>query len=95
MARQVTYETVMARPVRLRSVAYACDKCGKSISPEEMDDLAANELVIRLNEEQCVSTMFRRDYCTECLEPIWEAICGLIGADPDTEGFDRQEEDDA
>jgi hypothetical protein len=95
MARQITYETAMSRPIQLRNVTYACDKCGRPISPEEMDDLFANELVVRLNEEECVSTTFRRDYCTECLEPAWLAICEAIGADPDAQGFDRREEDDA
>lgn len=93
MTRTVTRETI-SEPRTVRREARACDKCGKPISPHEIDDLFANELVIALNQDECVSTTLRRDYCTECLEPVWLAICGLIGADPDTEGFDRAEEDE-
>ena len=93
MTRQSSYETVTPKPVQVRSTAYACDGCGGEISPEDMDDTFANELVIALNEDQCVSTRFRRDYCTACLEPLWQRICEVIGADPDAAGFDRADED--
>ena len=40
-----------------------------------------------------MSFLRRRDYCTACLEPIWQAISKLIKADPDAEGDDRPEND--
>lgn len=68
-----------------------CDKCEKLISPEgddyhavsEADPWYANELIIYLNPDECASQRFRRDYCTDCLKPIWDKLCELIGADPD------------
>jgi hypothetical protein len=93
MTRSVEYETV-TQPTQKRVERHACDKCGKAISPEEMDELYSNELLVILNEYSCASTRFRRDYCTACLEPVWEALCALISAEPDYLGFDRQDEED-
>lgn len=92
MARQVSYETV-SEPRRVRVTAYACDGCGGEISPGDIDETFANELVITLNQDECVSFFRRRDYCTACLEPIWQAVSKLIKADPDTEGDDREDDD--
>lgn len=94
MTRQSNYEVVTPKPLRVKKTAYACDSCGRPVSPDEMDDGFANELVIMLNQDECVHTSFRRDYCTSCLEGIWQRICEAISADPDAEGFDRADEDD-
>lgn len=93
MTRQTTYETVQSKPLRVPRITYACDGCGGEISPGDMDDTFANELVISLNQDQYVSTTFRRDYCSACLEQRWQRICEAIGADPDAVGFDRTDED--
>lgn len=67
-----------------------CDGCGGEIGvePDVHPDQYANELYIALNGDECVSMLRRRDYCTVCLEPIWEAINKLIKADPDQDGSD-------
>jgi len=62
---------------------YTCTKCGRSIDPTLDGPEFANELIILLNQEQCVSQRFRRDYCTECLTPIWLDLCQLLDIDPD------------
>lgn len=64
-------------------VTYTCTKCGKIIHPEWDEPEFANELVLMLNDNQCVSQRFRKDYCTPCLEPIWPALCQILGVDPD------------
>lgn len=73
-----------------------CDKCGRAISTDpavflEDQNKAAQELLIYLNPEECVHYGKRRDYCPDCLDPIWNAICELIGADPDMDGDDFED----
>lgn len=65
--------------------SYACDGCGKKISTEDWAGDYAHELEIRLDQEQCVNFFRQRDYCPDCLEPIWAAINQLVKADPDAE----------
>lgn len=59
-----------------------CDKCNLLIF-EDLDyndpESSAQELVIRLNQDQCVNFYRQRDYCPECLEEIWLGINALIG----------------
>ena len=90
MARQESLETIRTVTTVTRTT-YTCDGCGGEISPDDMDETFANELVIALNQDQCVCSIRRRDYCAACLEPIWQAISELIKADPDAEGDDRAE----
>lgn len=76
-------EAVTFRTVEITD--YACDRCGKKIDPDDWDGDTAHELVITLDDQQCVSFFRRRDYCPDCLKPIWDAINTLIRADPGKE----------
>jgi hypothetical protein len=80
---------VISEPRAVLSVTYACDSCGKPLTREwpEMEENGncAHELVITLDQEECVNFFRQRDYCPDCLNPIWDAINKLIGADPDVE----------
>lgn len=78
--QRLTYDTV-----------YRCDKCGKEISREDHEGDYAHELLITLDQFECVSYLRERDYCPGCLEPIWLAINALIGGDPDTEHEDHRD----
>lgn len=70
-------------------IIYRCDKCNKVLDPDSIEDNQPNELIVLLNAEECVNQRFRKDLCTECLEPIWQAICEALGVDPDdTSGSD-------
>jgi len=89
VSRQTTFETE-TKPRQVKRTSYTCDGCGRAISPEAMDDEFANDLVIALNQDQCVHFFRYRDYCTACLEPIWQAICKLIKSDPELEGSDLE-----
>lgn len=91
MARAARYETITPEPMKVRVETRACDGCGRAIDPGAYDDDEANELIVGLNMEDCVSFYRRRDYCSRCLEPIWRAICKLIKSDPDAEGRDPEE----
>ena len=85
MARQISFRQE-SRAVKVRVQTIACDKCGKVLNQESgIEDEFPNELLILLNENECVSQRFRKDLCTECLEPIWQAICAALGVDPDDE----------
>ncbi len=64
------YETVETRK---------CDKCKKPIDVDEHEEAAAHELIVALDQEQCVSFYRRRDLCPACLDPIWLAINELLG----------------
>lgn len=82
MARSKIYK-VEDRTLQIEEVIIDCEKCDKEISPEDNEPRYANELIILLNQEQCVNQGFRIDLCTECLIPVWEAICNLINRNPD------------
>jgi hypothetical protein len=90
VTRQTTFETEV-KPRRVRRTTYACDGCGRPISPEDDGDGYANDLAVALNQNECVSFYRLRDYCTKCLEPIWQGICKLINSDPDLEGSDPED----
>lgn len=84
MARQLeTSQEEKLIQVRVQKETRNCDKCNKSIDQDAMNEEFANELIILLNAQECVSSSFRRDYCTDCLEIIWKVICEAIKADPD------------
>lgn len=84
MARTQEYEEkLVVKHVATETVT--CDKCGKEIDPDGMDDDFANVLEIYLNIDQCVNDRVRMDLCTPCLLPIWKKICEAIGADPEGE----------
>jgi hypothetical protein len=72
--------------VQVTATTYQCDGCGKDISRDDHEDSYAHELVITLDQEECVSLLLMRDYCPACLEPIWAAISTLVKADPDKDG---------
>lgn len=69
--------------------AYMCDGCGKTITrswPEcEEHDNYAHELVIAMDQDECVNFFRQRDYCPTCMDPVWQAINKLITADPEAE----------
>lgn len=73
------------RTVSEWDTSYTCDGCGKKIDPDDWDGDYAHELTIWLDQDQCVNFFRQRDYCPDCLEPIWAAISQLIKADPDAE----------
>jgi hypothetical protein len=92
MGRETTYQT-LTEPRRVRTITYTCEGCDRIISPHAIDDTFCNELTIMLNDQQCSEVYLRkRDYCNDCLEPIWQEISKLIKADPDAEGTDRTDE---
>lgn len=75
----------MPRPSRVLVITYRCDKCGKEISREDNYGDYAHELMISLDQDECVSYLRQRDYCPDCIEGIWNAINEIIGADPGAE----------
>lgn len=90
MSRTVTTKLTPQPPRRIDTIDIACDGCGGEIATDAaLEEQYANKLIITLNEDECVSMTRRRDYCTACLEPIWDAISKLIKADPEQEGADR------
>jgi len=79
-----TVKHVVNTPQMYYDEYYKCDKCGRDLNREDnTGDDFPNELRIYLNPDECVHQQFRRDYCTDCLKPIWDAICAAISADPD------------
>lgn len=79
---------VPARVIQQRTTRYNCDKCHAQLTRDDAEVSGlpnAHELIIVLDEEQCVNFFRRRDYCPECLEPVWAAINTLVGADPELE----------
>jgi uncharacterized Fe-S center protein len=80
--------------VVVRDERRTCDKCGAAIAVDaiDMENDYAHELIIQLDQEECVHFSRIRDYCPACLAPIWEAICELIGSDPNLDGWDPPEE---
>ena len=88
MSRDVQIEYVPIQEKK-RKITYKCDKCGKILDHDGHEEDFPNELIILLNQEECVSQKFRKDLCTECLVPIWQAICEVLGVDPgDISGSD-------
>jgi len=88
MTRKVT-KLIETRPVTSWETQYTCTKCGRGINPGWDEPEFANELIILLNQDECVSHRFRKDYCTNCLTPLWDDLCHLLGLDPtDTSGED-------
>jgi hypothetical protein len=70
---------------------YTCDKCGEQY---EEDAYFVSELEVWLDREECVSYGHKRYYCGNCTKPIWDGICALIGANPDSEHKSGFEDDD-
>lgn len=72
-----------------------CDKCGLLIF-EDLDEhdpeASAQDLVIQLNRDTCVSFYRHRDYCPDCLEDIWLGINELIGVKIDNAWDERDKE---
>jgi hypothetical protein len=69
-----------------------CDRCGRAIDPEELEEEYAHELVVILDQDKCVNFYRRRDYCLECLEPIWEAVNALLGVTKESIWGERDKE---
>jgi hypothetical protein len=67
----------------VRDVTITCDKCG-AIYAEA--DRCVNEIIVAMDQDECVSYVHRRDYCGDCSGAIWEAICAVISVNPDEEG---------
>lgn len=90
MRRQLVREVpVPARVILQECDEITCDGCGKELTCDWLEaqenGTTAHELIIVLDQEECVSFERRRDLCDECLEPAWNAINALLGADPDVE----------
>jgi predicted RNA-binding Zn-ribbon protein involved in translation (DUF1610 family) len=64
---------------------YRCDGCGRLISRDDREGLFAHELVISLDGEECVNFYRQRDFCPDCLEPVWLKVNELLNADPEAE----------
>jgi RNase P subunit RPR2 len=62
-------------------VTITCDRCGVICRPAD-----ANQIIVMLDPDECVSYRHGRDYCAACASVMWEGICEVIGADPDDEG---------
>lgn len=78
-------------PVAHTTVTYTCDKCGMKISWDEHEgENTAHELILILDQEQCVNFYRRRDYCDNCFEPIWRTMNTLIGVDDPYVERDRE-----
>lgn len=82
-------------PVQVVTESYfeiTCDGCGKELTREwpagEENGTTAHELIIILDQYECVNFERTRDLCDDCLEPAWNAINAAIGADPDKERDD-------
>lgn len=72
--------------MEVSATKYNCDSCGKPLQLQELDpDSCLQELIISLNQDECVNFLRIRDYCPACLDPVWGAVNKLIGADPDAE----------
>lgn len=80
---------VPARVITESFQAFTCDSCGRQLTHEwpegEEQQNTAHELVIMLDQDECVNFFRRRDFCPQCLNPVWDAINTLLGADPDAE----------
>jgi len=44
------------------------------------------EILVYENPDLCVHSEYKRVYCPEHGEEVWEAICAAFGADPNAEG---------
>jgi hypothetical protein len=69
-----------------------CDKCGKEISYDLHAEEAAHELILMLDQDQCVNFYRRRDYCDDCFAQIWEMMNSLIGVNEPYMERDREYE---
>lgn len=85
MTRQRTTEDVPvpAHTMQVESFTVTCDKCGAAYRAH---DHCTNEIIIAMDEGECVSFAHRRDYCAPCAAGVWEAVCAVIRADPDEPG---------
>ena len=90
MARERKYEEVTVTK-RKAVDTFNCDGCGRELIEGDYNGDEVNDLRVYLNPHECVSFGHGRDYCTECVKPIWDAICKLIGADPDSESKESLE----
>jgi len=82
MARR--FESIEEPTIKvIRIVHITCDKCGRALDRDGDEEQFPNELVLVLNEYECVSQKFLKDLCTECLTPIWLDLCQILGVDPD------------
>jgi hypothetical protein len=91
MRKIIGYKPVTVRSLSVPIEERTCDKCGIVVSHVDPDGTYAHELWVALDEDECVSFVRQRDYCSECLEPIWQAICTLINSDPDRPGYDPED----
>lgn len=92
MPREITYaEKTVTRSEE--TVRYTCSGCGRALDPEDSSgEDFPHELIVTLDDGECVSSKFLRDYCNDCLNAPWEGICALIKADPeDISGSDFED----
>lgn len=85
------HQETRVQPMIHAWVTYTCDKCGKEISWDSHEgENTAHELILVLDQEQCVNFYRRRDYCDDCFEPIWETMNKLIGVNDPYVERDRE-----
>lgn len=94
MARTVEVKTIVpeVKPRVMHVVSKTCDGCGKPILDDDHGESCAHELIIHLDQDQCVNLFRQRDYCPACLESIWEGINQLIGVTEDRAWDERDQE---
>lgn len=77
--RELTGEEPVTVTVLRATETRKCDGCGEEISVSWPEGMYAHELIILLDQEECVNFLRERDYCPACLTPLWEAVNRLIG----------------
>lgn len=62
------------------------DEDGRVIDGDPDTEEFIHEVIVCLDQDECVSTKVRRDYCDTCLTGPWEAISAAMGIDADAIG---------
>lgn len=78
--RTVTRTEEMVKTV-VKTESITCDRCGADCGGE--DDHLSNEIIIALDQDECVGAVHRRDLCADCSGEAWARLCEVLGIDPD------------
>jgi hypothetical protein len=94
MKRQVrTTRIIPAHEVTETGADAVCDTDGCGVSfPYDYHEMS--EIIIALDPDECVSYVWRRDYCPDHVDDIWDQLCAVLGVDPDAEGRHGYEDSD-
>jgi len=87
---------VPARTRVVYEIATHCDACGTALDWDDSSgELFPNVLEVLLNADECISSKFRKELCSDCVRPVWEAVCAAFEVDPDdTSGSTYNEEEE-